>query len=140
MRRPQTIVQLDEPALGKAFGPGFVAMMRHTLRQLGEVTHATTLPEVAASTDTLTPIVNGLTIIVTATNAVVADLEVTASDHRFQDVAMARRLDDLQSELENARIDNAALRRTIEDAAINAGSIEFNLADIYRRLTQLEDR
>lgn len=134
------IVQLNERMLHAiGFDAQSIAALRHFARQVGVVTNATSLPEVAALADNLTPIVNGLVITVKATSAAVADLETDTTEHRPSDAAVMRRLDELQAALEQSRIECAGLRRAIEEAAINGEAIDAQFTGLARRITQLED-
>lgn len=133
------IIKLNEGALLSAGLPrDFVQLMRHVVRQLGELTEETTLPEVAALTDGLTPIVSNLVITVTATNAVVAGLEVEQINAPYSDARLVRRLEELESALELACSDRTALLQIIQDAELNATSTDFNIAELARRVNQLE--
>lgn len=108
------IIKLDEGALKAAkFPDSFIQTMRHIVAQVGAVKFETTLPEVASQTDGLTPIVNNLTITLSATNQAVAVLETETSEHSFIDTSIARRLDELQAELERGNGERAAMAREI---------------------------
>jgi hypothetical protein len=110
------IVKLDEASILKAFGPGFLEVMRHTVRQLGNKAQQTTLPEVAAQTDGLTPVVNNLTIVLSATNATIASIINDTSEHRFSEArALTLRLDEMQAALERAEGERIALARALSD-------------------------
>lgn len=133
------IIKFDEAALNKAFGPTFVEGMRHIVRQLGALTEQTTLPEVAAATDALTPRVDQLTLTLTATNAAVDELEAASSEQRYSDNHLVRRLDYAQAEFEQAPPNYAPLLRKIEEAELNASAMTQNIAELTRRIRQLED-
>ncbi len=135
------IIKLDEGALQAAgFPASFIQTMRHLVRQIGTLTNETTLPEVASQTDALAPIVSGLTITLTATNATVADLATQTSEHEYSATQrLMRRCDDLEAALELARVDRTELLRRIEDAAQSAVSLDSNIAELTRRIRQLED-
>jgi len=108
------LVKLNESALLAAGLPrDFVETMRHLVRQAGAITFDTTLPEVASMTDGLTPIVNGLTITLTATNQNVSILETDTTEQPFIDTSIKRRLDEMQAELERGNIGRATMAREI---------------------------
>lgn len=154
------IIKLDEGAmLAAGFSKTHVELMRHLVAQVGPVTGETTLPEVAALSDTLSPIVTGLTITLTATNVTVGEIltdrtELPLSDRhimrRLEDMQaefdaariersnLVRQIEDLQAEAERAQIDRTAMLRTIEELRADA-SLDFNIAALSRRITTLED-
>lgn len=133
------ILKLNEGALLAANLPrDFIEVMRHLVRQAGPIAFDTTLPEVASQTDGLTPIVNGLTITITATNQTVSALEADASEHSFIDTSIARRLDDADA-AQLDQLSRTALIRMIEELQADRASLDFNLANIIRRIQQLED-
>ena len=133
------IIKLNEGALLAAGLPrDFVETMRHLVRQVGLIAFETTLPEVASMTDGLTPRVDALTITVTATDVSVTELRADAVDHQFIDASIARRLDDAESStLEQLSRDG--LLRLIDELQADRASLDFNLADLSRRIQQLED-
>ncbi len=133
------IVKFDEAALSKAFGPTFVEVMRHIIRQLGALTEQTTLPDLASQTDSLVPIVSGLTISLTATNVAVADLAADAPEHRYSDAHLVRRLDELQVEIERGDSERLELVRMIALLRDERESFDFNIADLSRKISQLQD-
>lgn len=134
------IIKLDENALLAAgFTQSHVVMMRHLVAQIGIETGGTTLPELASQTDTLTPIVNGLVISLTATNVAVGDLQVSESDLPPSNNHLIRRLDDMQAEFDGARIERSALVQAVEDIRAEAEAQNLNIADLRRRISQLED-
>lgn len=108
------IIKLDEGSLKAAGLPAaFIQTMRHIVRQIGTLTNETTLPEVASQTDGLTPIVNGLVITVTATNAAVSAIETDGTEHAFIDGSIAQRLNEIEAELEQANGQRAAMAKEI---------------------------
>lgn len=110
------IIKLDESALRAAgFTPALVETMRHIVRQLGMKTHETTLPQLASMTDGLTPIVNGLTVTVTATNATVSEVIADASEHRYSDAHLVRRLDEMQAALDQSHAERSAIARALSE-------------------------
>lgn len=109
-----TIAKLNESALLAAGLPkDVVEALRHILTQAGKVKGATTLPELASNTDGLTPIVNGLTITVTATNQAVANIEASQGDLQRSDAHLVRRLDDLEAAAERVSGEYAALAKAV---------------------------
>jgi len=154
------IIKLDEGALLAAgFSKTHVELLRHLVAQIGPVTGETTLPEVAAMTDNLTPIVTGLTITLTATNTTVGEILADSAESPLSDRHIMRRLEDMQAEFDAARIERSNLVRQVEDLQAEAEraqldraallraieelrtdqSIDFNIAALSRRITTLED-
>lgn len=135
------IIKFNEgAALAAGWPRDIVETMRHLVRQAGAIAFDTTLPEVASQTDGLAPVVAGLTITLNATNATIADLATQTSDHAYSETQrLARRCDELEAALDQARIDRAELLRRIADAELSAASLDFNIAEHSRRIRQLED-
>ena len=136
-----SIVNLNEAALYAAgFDRAFVETMRHIIRQVGNKVGAITLPQVTGSTDTLTPIVTGLTITITATNEAVSYLQANEVDlpPTLPHHGTERRMDDMQADLERAGIVIADLRRTLDDLQTDA-SLNTNLSALIQRIETLEN-
>lgn len=135
------IIKFDESAfLSAGWTRVQVEMLRHMMRQLGDIAGQTTLPEVAAQTDVLTPVVNNLQIVLTATNGTIANIVNEATEHRYSDThALTQRLDTLEAELERGRVERAELMRIVTAQQDQAVSLDFNIADLSRRIKQLQD-
>lgn len=155
------IIKLDENALIAAgFTKSHVVLMRHLVAQIGLETGGTTLPEVAELVDTLTPIVDGLVITLTATNVAVGDLQVNEADLPPSNNHLIRRMEDMQAEFDGSRIERSALVQATEDMKAEAersavidsriltaldelrsetDAQNLNIADLRRRISQLED-
>lgn len=134
------IIKLDENALIAAgFTKSHVVLMRHLVAQIGNVTGETTLPEVAALADTLTPIVDGLVITLSATNIAVGELQANELDAPRSDQHLVNRLNDLDTAMEVGRIERSALYSALADMQTAQESQSLNIADLRRRIAQLED-
>ncbi len=133
------VIKFDEGALQKANVPeSLIQTIRHLVAQVGLIKFETTLPEVASMADGLAPRVDSLTITLTQTNQSLSVVEADAAEHQFVDASIARRLHDVESSpLE--QLSRAALIRLIEELQADRASLDFNLADIIRRISQLED-
>lgn len=134
-----SIIKLNEGALLAAGLPrDFVETMRHLVRQAGTITLNTTLPEVADQTDGLAPVVAALNITVTTTSQAVATLETNDAEHAYSDAHLRRRLDE-QDAAQLDQLSRAALIRIIDELQADRASLDFNFADLSRRIKQLED-
>jgi hypothetical protein len=129
------IVKLNESALLAAgFDRAFVEFLRHTMRQLGDITHETTLPEVAAQTDILTPIVTALTITLTATNVTVGEILADQVELPQSDRHIMRQLEDMQAEFDAARIERSELLRQIEVMQAEVERAQLDRAALFRSM------
>jgi hypothetical protein len=133
------IIKLNEGALRALGMPSdVVEALRHLVRQAGTITLETTLPEVVSKTNSLVPLIEDLTVTLAATNVALADIEVMESEHQFSDShSMARRLDEIQAELERANGERAALAREVsrlrdEIGMAESGAIETGSSIRYK--------
>lgn len=134
------IIKLDESSLLAAgFTNSHVVLMRHLVAQIGEITGQTTLPEVAALTDTITPIVNGLVITLSATNVVVSELQANEFEPTRSDHHLVCRLNDIETTLEAGRIERSSLVAALDDMQAAQENQSLNIAELRRRIALLED-
>ncbi len=134
------LVKINEAALYAAgFDRVFVEIMRHLVRQVGNEVGGVTLPQAAGTADTLSPIVNGLTITITATNQTVSDLQTDAPNLPRSDAHLVRRLDDMDMSAERVALSLSGIIRRLDDLDVSAAQA-VTISELTRRISELENR
>lgn len=136
-----TIARINESALLNAgIDRQTVLALRHFLRQVGDRLGEATLPDVAAATDALNPVISGLQLADAAIRAATAILEVEQTNLPAPDRALCRLIEDLQAALQEQSISRDALARQVDALGAELQEARTTNNALSRRLDDLENR